>query len=303
MAVDTHTKSKGEIIKIILLATSPLEVFTNVTSFKSEYIQLARLLHPDKNPGDKNAEAAMTKLNGFKDSLENGYIYQDDVGTVTIKDNVIKIVGDPNRIKESFYSYLSLQSLTDAASMNFKKYLPTKAEHKDGELTLTCAWRVVPMNTITQGEDHVRWMFSRMLELVSWFESVNFCHAGLNPNSICVVPENHGIQCISFYHSTPIGKNLRSISGEFRNWYPASLLSKSGDKTARTSIDLTLIKKTALYLLGDKSGVGVKLKRIYNEKFINFLLENTEEAFPTFDEFRKLVKDVFGKPKFHHLNM
>jgi hypothetical protein len=56
-------------------------------------------------------------------------------------------------------------------------------------------------------------------------------------------------------------------------------------------------------LLGDPSGHGVKLKMTEPAPFIDFLIASHTEAVPTYEQYRKMLRTVFGKPVFHHLNL
>ncbi len=80
-------------------------------------------------------------------------------------------------------------------------------------------------------------------------------HCGLNPESIFIVPETHGIQICSFYHLTKIGNRIGTISGKYSNWYPQDVFKT---KIATPIIDLGCSMKIASYLLGDTSGIGIK---------------------------------------------
>ena len=110
-----------------------------------------------------------------------------------------------------------------------------------------------------------------MFEFILWLRQVGYAHMGLNPTTVFVVPETHGIIVISFYHMATLGKKAETISAKYKMWYPTSLFT---EKIATPDIDLELSKKIALYLLGDKSAAGTKLKmdKEVNQVVLAFLL-------------------------------
>jgi hypothetical protein len=70
-------------------------------------------------------------------------------------------------------------------------------------------------------------------------------------NQCLLFQKTHGIIIPSFYHMTPLGRPLKTISGRYQHWYPASTFDK---KIAQELIDIELAKKVAIYLSGDPSG-------------------------------------------------
>ena len=84
-------------------------------------------------------------------------------------------------------------------------------------------------------------------------------------------------------------------------WYPTDLFTK---KIATEDIDLELCKKIALYLLGDRSAAGTKLKmsKDINQNVLNFLLTKHENKVDEFSQYRKILEKNFEK-KFYVLNL
>ena len=126
-----------------------------------------------------------------------------------------------------------------------------------------------------------------------------YVHCGINPESVFIVPETHGIIITSFYHLSLDDGRLRTISAKYQNWYPTEIFK---EKRAKSIIDLELCKRTAAYLLGDKSGLGIKLKKTHNKDFINFLLNSHSNAFECYQAYRKMLKRNFEE-KYHHLSL
>ncbi len=289
------------LIDKILKCNNPEEIFTK-QSFKKEYISYIKLLHPDICDLPK-AHEAVTKINTFKAVLENLTRLADDAGDFqweNSNNNVLIFKGKKEVLEKSFANYQKLMSLKDDASLHFQKYLPQKMEFKGDYLYVFLHERSVSFAHLTLPQHHITWVTSRMFELVAWLHQVGYCHAGLTPESLCVVPHTHGIVCVSFYHLAPLNNTLTTISSKYINWYPNPVFF---DKRASANIDLTLIQNTALFLLGDSSGNGVRLKKHCNETLIDFFITPHYKAFESFDAYRKMLSTVFGKPKFFPLDI
>ncbi|HSY75882.1 MAG TPA: hypothetical protein VK890_03430, partial [Bacteroidia bacterium] len=71
---------------------------------------------------------------------------------------------------------------------------------------------------------------------------------------------------------------------------------------ATSAVDLEMVKRVAIYLLGDQSGLGVKLRKTHNADFINFLIKRDDDPYNTYKEYRELLKKNF-ESKFHVLNI
>ncbi|MDX1904336.1 MAG: hypothetical protein SFU27_09285 [Thermonemataceae bacterium] len=286
------------LIEKILRAKHYSEVFSRFT-FKKQYIDYLKVLHPDvcSHPQATNAVA---KVNQYKNILESTLKITDEAGTMQVDRQSISWQGDEVLLKKSLQNFQKLSNLKDEASRHFRKYLPDSLNFEEGKLVLRHQEDFVPLVDLELPEHHVTWLVSRLFELTSWLNQVGFCHAGLTPQALAVVPKTHGIIVLSFYHLSIVDKPLQTISSKFLNWYPSSVFS---EKKASPYIDLTLVQRLALYLLGDKTGSGVKLKKTCTPALIDFLLESHLYPYETFDAYRKLLAKLFGKPTFYHLEL
>lgn len=281
-----------------------IEKINNATHFgelESEFKILMKLTHADVCSSDEANEAA-TKLSGLKTEWTKGIKYEDESGTFRSKGLSSIYEGDPVLLKKSLSNYNELLKLKDPSSLHFHKYLPKSMEMKDGELHVTFSKRAVPLTAVKKLDQvHVNWIVSRILEFSSWMSSIGFCHCGLNLESVYILPESHGIQIGSFYMIHSVGDALKGVSGKYKTWYPPSIFT---NKKAVYSIDITLAKKIGVYLLGDQSGVGTKLKRdaSVNKEILNFLIEHSEDPLSTWKHYRELLDKLFEK-KFYKLKI
>ncbi|MEI7504817.1 MAG: hypothetical protein WCJ61_16200 [Paludibacter sp.] len=291
-----------DVIEKILKSSKPSDLFTD-TEPKKIYIQYSKLIHPDVC-SNKSAGEAMAKMNYFKDVIENGTPYVDESGPFRVfEKKIVYVVNDANRklITKSVDNYKKLMSLHDKASENFKRYLPESMVLEKDCLTINLKDRSIPLTGQKLPQEHVNWLFSRMFEFVLWLRQVNYVHMGLNPTTVFVVPETHGIIVINFYHMSALGKKAETISAKYKMWYPTALFTK---KIATPDIDLELSKKLALYLLGDRSAAGTKLKmdKTIHKEVLNFLLTKHQNTKDEFVQYRELLAKNFEK-KFYSLHL
>jgi hypothetical protein len=75
-------------------------------------------------------------------------------------------------------------------------------------------------------------------------------------------------------------------------------------KIATQDIDLELCKKIALYLLGDRSAAGTKLKRDkdVNQEVLTFFLTKHQNEVEDYTKYREILAKNFEK-KFYPLNL
>jgi hypothetical protein len=292
-----------ELIDKVLKSHKPSDIFNTSNDWKKEYLQYCKLIHPD-TCGQSKASDAMAVINHYKDVIENGIPYVDEAGPFRVFEKRVEwVITDDNRklITKSIENYKKLMSLHDKAAENFHRYLPESIVLEKDKLIVNLKDRSIPFTIQKLPQIHVNWIFSRMFEFVLWLRQSNYVHLGMNPTTVFVVPETHGIIIVSFYHMTPLGKKASTISAKYKMWYPTALFTK---KIATPDIDLELCKKIALYLLGDRSAAGTKLKmdKTLNQEIINFLLTKHENIKDEYGQYRELLKKNFEK-KFYPLEM
>lgn len=281
-----------ELIKMINKSTKPSDIFKG-DDWKKTYLNYSKQIHPDYHPNSLAAEA-MTKINQYKDILENGIPYVDEAGAFRVFQKKIEYdVTDVNRklLLKSVNNFKLLKLLTDKSSLSFHRYMPEDMVfNKSGDkLTITLKDRAIPLTGLQLPQQHINWLFSRMFEYVLWLRQSNYTHLGFNPTTVFVVPETHGIIVINYYHMTVVNNKAETISAKYKMWYPTTLFTK---KIATPDIDLELCKKIALYLLGDKSAAGTKLRKDknVNQNMLNFLLIKHKNVREEYIQYRELLK-------------
>ncbi len=300
--------SEKEVIKKILDAATVSDAFKSLDNWPQEYKEYIRLIHPDVCNVFGSMEAT-AKLNRFRDELHSGKSHNDDAGRVIYAFKTVDIVGigDTDLLKKSLDNYNLLMSLKDEASKHFQKYLPVKGEliaatkMYGTQLRWTLPNRALPVSSLGVLEQkHSNWVLNRMLEFAGWINQSGFCHGGINPDSVYVVPENHGMVCISFYHMVKLDSKMSTISAKYRNFYPDQLFTY---KQATSNIDVELCKRTAIYALGDRSGSGVLLRKSHELEIVDFLQRRHDDPIEAYHEHKKIIKKYFDTKKFHVLTV
>ncbi|WP_027003650.1 hypothetical protein [Hugenholtzia roseola] len=287
-----------EMLIIKILTSQRADEVLSRIHFKKQYTEMVKRLHPDVCDLPK-AHEAVVKLNLFKAQLEKEV--EDDAGVIVKVDAQSYLFkGEKEILEKSYQNYQALLALKDDASKHFRKYLPTQMSWQGGGLLVQTGEESALCYDLKLEEKHVAWAASRMLEFVSWLHQVGYVHGGLVPQSWAIIPKTHGMVCLSFYHLTPLNGNLETLSGAYSDWYPSSVFA---EKKATPNLDLSIIQKVAISLLGDPSGAGVKLKATHDENLINFWIQSHQEAFTTYEKYRKLLQDLYGKPKFYPLTL
>lgn len=284
---DTGIDRTQILIDSILQAQSLLALF-KTTDYKSVYREAVKLLHPDLCYLPAAADA-LIRLNELRLQYEKGRVITDDAGSIWSKDETVIFRGDSHLLEKSYRNLLQLKHLRGEAASHFQHYLPTHVRLSN-TIEAQFSHRALPLYGLQLPQEHVNWILSRLLEVVAWLAEEGFVHGGINPKSVFIVPETHGIILTSFYHMTREGERLRTVSAAYKNWYPASIFT---DKRATSLIDIECCKRTAAYLLGDPSGLGIRLQKTHLPPFIDFLLDHHTHPYDCYREYRKLLGQHF----------
>lgn len=280
--------------------SSKIEDVISISNFKSEFNSVIKEIHPDvcNLPG---ASEATAKMNLWKDVFENGKEYKDDSGFFRTNGYWLEVKPPiSSSQKWSIENYRIFQNLKGKSDVYFQKYLPKECKvFQDGTYKFLFDKRAIPLSGLTLSPEHVNWVLNRLLEYCAYLSEIGFSHCGLNPESVFIVPETHGIQICSFYHLTKFGNKVGTISGKYSNWYPQEVFAT---KTASPVIDIEMSKKIACYLLGEPSGNAVKLRKTHNEDFINFIISQNTDAYSTLSTYKELLNKNFKK-QFHSLTI
>lgn len=278
----------------------------SIPKLKEEYKSIILQIHPDRCAHSDAADAT-AKLNSYKDRYENGVELKDDAGALNTNDYRIRFKGDKAALSESLDNYTRLKKIGEKG-INW--FLPDTMKLEGNELVAEFGVdedklpervpiRAIPLTNVNLPQEHVNWVLNRILEFTALLEMKGYSHMGINPESVYFLPDEHLIKVVSFYHMTRLGGRPKTISAQYQNWYPKQLFET---KTAYPKVDSDMAKKLAVYLMGDKSGVGIRLKKTHHRAFLDFVLSNHEDSRGCFLKYREFLKENFPK-KFIELKM
>lgn len=276
-----------------------IEDVLHTANFKAEFNSILKQIHPDTCT-DPGAVEATSKMNIWKDQYENGKPFTDDAGIFKTNGYWADFLSVSPNLTASVDHYNRFQQLRLDADTHFKKYLPKEC-HKQANGTYRFVFekRAIPLSGLQLPQEHVNWVLNRLLEYTAYLSQSGFVHGGLNPESVFIVPETHGIQVVSFYHLARKDRRIHTVSGRYMNWYPAKVVKT---KVAMPVTDLECAKRIAAYLLGDASGNAVKFRKTHNQDFINFLLTQHDDAYECLTQYQQLLRANF-KSRFHSLTI
>jgi hypothetical protein len=304
----TKYMTEVEIVDKILTSRSPQELFGDLSTWETSYKSWAKQIHPDFCTVPK-ATQAMTRLNQLKDELKKGKKHKDDAGVATYTLKSIEIIGDKSLLCKSVDNFKILKETKDLRFQFFKKYLPqdmsmvTDRGVIEPECEVTLSERAIPLSSVgTLPPEHATWVLNRLLEFCAGLNQLGYVHCGLTPDSVYIVPETHGIVIVSFYHMVKIDAKLKTISALYSSFYPQQILNH---KKATTNIDTDTSKRICIYLLGDRSGSGVKLRKStpIQSELLNFLQKSDLSPYNVGMEYVGILRRLYPKKKYLELNV
>lgn len=256
------------------------------------YHRLAKICHPDRNPGDERAKSLFEKLTALYDSLSRPEVVikspkrkyslttllrTGDLSDVHLArgkgpgDETVEYVLKISRGRGSDV-YLDHERkilsdlLTNAGDSTYRRYLPTLAESFPAHDAIQK--RVNVFTHLGEGYytaeviheklpsldgRHLAWMFKRLLAILGFTHQCGYVHGGALPPHCLFDTNGHGLCLLSWTHSVPVGQPMTSISTKYRDWYPPEVLDK---RPATSATDIYLAAKIVLYLAGaDPQGV------------------------------------------------
>ena len=288
-----------QIIELVNSSTSLTQIFSDLFNWKSLLKEYLLQVHTDRC-SLFGAQEATQKLLAYKSELENGKTHQDDAGTITYFPDHLISQGDINLLKKSLENYNIIKNLC-IKDILFERYIPKQIKLNNNELHVQFENRAIPISSISSlPQQHLNWALSRLFEFLTFLNNNGYSLNGINPDSVYLIPENHGIQIVSFYHLTRLNSPVTTISGRYSNFYPEILFT---EKITKNYIDVELAKRTIAYLGGDKSGLGLMFKKTHNKDWVDFIIKfHNEDTFLVFQKYRELLDKNFEK-KFHKLDI
>jgi len=289
-----------QIINEINESMSAYSFFKDLKDWKTEYMRLIKQLHPDvcKEAGAGNA---VNKLNDYKTQMENGYKVFDGISDITFGlDNKVTYNCDTkNPINLSLYKNDRQQRhiYKSNSTGNLSQYIPEN--ELQTILNSTTLYQTndfcLPLEYFMKdklSEDHVNWIYSRIMEFITAYHFMGYCYLNINPMNIWIRPKNHGVYITGFYYSVKANTQVRAYNLAIKNSYPSIMFRT---KTAEKFYDIEMAKNLACRLLGDPTGQGSSLKGKIKDDLFKYYTSSEDDSIDSYLNFRNILAKNFEK--------
>lgn len=282
----------------------------------TRFRELAKEWHPDMCK-DPNATKVMDHLMRLREAAKRGLKLEG------AKEETVIIPGGTVHFSLDAITLCSKVPTFEQAKLwidNLRKLSPDLARRIPEPLLLSPEGTVLtlkrPPDTVSMTtvmhkypegvpQRHVAWIVSRLLELVMETHKIGRCVCGgLLPESMAVIVDSHGVIPLDWRFTIGNDSKLSRL--------PEALLSHvPKDKKARVIIDLAAVNRMAMVLLGDSSGSGnVLLLRAKKDPenmapgFLDwFRGPVSDDPVKHYENYRAMLMEVFGKPKYYKLEL
>jgi hypothetical protein len=263
-------------------ARTPAEVFG--VDQKKTYHALTMATHPDRNPGDKRAEALFKQVNdlwAIRDTkpvtikspkkeytvlklLAAGDVADVHLATALLDgkphDYILKIARVDGGYALLDNEQKTVKELLEKAGTHvYARMLPTLVESFPAKDKIQKRVNVflaedgyytldeVHSKHPTLDSRHLGWIFKRFLMALGFVHKWGKTHAAILPAHVRLQTEEHGLQLIGWGHSVETSKTVTTISAKYRDWYAPEVLKK---KPVTAETDLYMAAKCMIFLAG-----------------------------------------------------
>ncbi|MFA5766500.1 MAG: serine/threonine-protein kinase [Candidatus Paceibacterota bacterium] len=173
-------------------------------------------------------------------------------------------------------------------------------QHYDGFYTINDYMAKYPKGV---GGRHIAWMFNRTLTILGFAHTINYMHCAVLPTHLLFNNINRGCKLISWASSCRMEQKLSVLPLAFKPWYPKLEITKQYPATP--SLDIFLAAKTMLEMCKQhEPGAIPSQLLVFLESCVNPKpLQRPQDAWKLLDEWRHLLKKVYGPPRYDALPM
>ena len=236
------------------------------------------------------------------------------------KDYVLKVsrVVGGDKLLETEQKHLA-KLLTAAATGTYSHYLPLLVESFLAKDKIQKRVNVFPADsgfyTLEQVHAkhpeldgrHLAWIFKRLLTVLGFAKQQGVVHGAVLPAHIRLDAKNHGLQLVGWGQSVAPETPVKVISSKWCEWYPQEVLGK---KPVGAETDLLMGASCMVYLSGGDPMTGqmpksvpVKISRFIQSCLLDGRSMRPPDPWDLLEEFDDTLKSVYGKPRFHKLEI
>jgi hypothetical protein len=257
-----------EAITLIEAAADPHALFGG--DVRRTYRRLARLTHPDANPGDARAAAAFARLSALWEEYQGRpgrLVATGDIANLYEHERgLLKIARDPADNDLLDREAATLTRLHDTVHPRFLPYLPALVEcrrHRDPatgvERRANVVGRLGGFVTLADvqaahpgGLDprDAAWMWRRLLVAIGTAHRAGVIHAAVVPEHVLIHPAEHGLVLTDWcYAVTEPDRQAVAVPARYKHWYPAEVTAR---RTVGPDLDIWLAARCMGWLMGDR---------------------------------------------------
>lgn len=233
---------------------------------------------------------------------------------------LLKIARGPEGFAHLAAERLALKKLLDAAGNDtYRKYLPELVHSyctADRASKPVNVFRYEPgWHTLEQVHEqhpeldgrHLAWIFNRFLTVLGFCHRRNIVHGAVLPCHALVDAKSHGLRLVGWGQSVVAGRPLRGATARYRDWYPVEV---NGRQPATAATDLFLAARCVVYLAGGDPLTGrmpdtvpPPIRRFIGTCLLESPRMRPDDAWTLLEDFERLLRSVYGPPKFHELTV
>lgn len=139
------------------------------------------------------------------------------------------------------------------------------------------------------------WILKRLLVAVGNAHEQGIIHGNINPYSVLVSPDLHGVILKDWEYSVEKDAHLVAVWAKFQNWYPERILTKA--KKVDEGLDIRLIANTMLSL-ANKTTLPVSLLTFLKREMIREV-DGPKSASRLITHLGAVAEKSYGVPEYH----
>jgi hypothetical protein len=259
----------SDAIKLIEATTDPRDLFG--LDARRTYRRLARLTHPDANPGSQSAAEAFARLAALWEQWQGQpgqLIASGDLANLYEHSRgLLKLARDPADNDLLDREAAALTRLATAGDQRFQPYVPALIERQryldpasgaerkanlidrhEGFVTLAEVRTAYPAGLDPRD---AAWMWRRLLVAIGFAHRAGVIHAAVLPDHVLIDPASHGLVLIDWcYALTDPGEPAAAIPARYLDWYPPEVTAR---QPPGPDLDLWLATRCLTGLMGDQA--------------------------------------------------
>lgn len=151
------------------------------------------------------------------------------------------------------------------------------------------------------------WMFNRLLAALLAVHQSNLVHGAVIPAHVLIHPPSHNGVLIDWSYCVKQGEVVKAISPKWKEYYPAEVFEK---KPVSYGTDLYMAACVFTKLVGGELGDNKALPATIPRPIQGLMRacwlwphHRTQDVFELFEDFKRALEDIFGKPTFRPFAM